>query len=268
MSSGSLTRAIRVPIRGLALLASLSVPLALVGLRGHGQEALPKERPAIVDIQPAAAPKVEGLVTLFSGKQEEVAANWRKNFGTQDAAWKVRDGAMQSGGGDIVSKQDFTDFQLHIEFKIPYEPGSKDQGRGNSGVGLQSHYEIQVLNSYGYARPGKGDCGAVYSQYAPLVNASRPPENWQTYDITFRAPRFGDDGKISEKARVTVVQNGVTVQNNQEINGPTGIQGDRPIDKPGPIYLQDHGHAVQFRNIWVLPLPAKGSDRYESRQAE
>ena len=172
-----------------------------------------------------------------------------------------------SGGGDIVSKQDFTDFQLHVEFKIPFEPGSKDQGRGNSGVGLQSHYEIQVLNSYGYARPGKGDCGAVYSQFAPLVNATRPPETWQTYDITFRAPRFGEDAKVSEKARVTVVHNGITVQNNQEINGPTGIGGDRPLDKPGPIYLQDHGHAVQFRNIWVLPLPDKGSDKYESRQA-
>lgn len=255
-------------IRGLILLAALALPLAIVGIRSHGQEALPKEQPAVVDYQPAPPPKVDGLVVLFSGKPEEVAANWRKNMSAQDAAWRVADGAMQSGGGDIVSKQDFSDFQLHVEFKVPYEPGSKDQGRGNSGVGLQSHYEIQVLNSYGYAVPGKGDCGAIYSQYAPLVNACRPPGNWQTYDITFRAPRFGDDGKISEKARATVVQNGITVQNNQEINGPTGIGGDRPLDKPGPIYLQDHSHAVQFRNIWVLPLPAKGSDHYESRQAQ
>jgi hypothetical protein len=254
--------------RGLALLACAVAPLTLVALRGGTQEALPKERPAVADIQPVPPPKIDGLVVLFSGKQEEIAANWRKNMSAQDAAWKVVDGVMQSGGGDIVSKQDFTDFQLHVEFKVPFEPGSKDQGRGNSGVGLQAHYEIQVLNSYGYARPGKGDCGAVYSQYAPLVNACRPPENWQTYDITFRAPRFGDDGKLSEKARVTVVQNGITVQNNQEINGPTGIAGDRPVDKPGPIYLQDHGHAVQFRNVWVLPLPAKGSDHYESRQTD
>jgi hypothetical protein len=255
-------------LRGLAALVCLSLPLGLACLRSHGQEALPKERPAVTETQPAPVPKVDGLVVLFSGKPEEVAANWRKNMSTQDAVWKVKDGALQSGGGDIVSKQDFTDFQLHVEFKIPFEPGSKDQGRGNSGVGLQSHYEIQVLNSYGYAVPGKGDCGAVYSQYAPLVNASRPPENWQTYDITFRAPRFGADGKLSEKARVSVIQNGITVQNNQEINGPTGIGGDRPLDKPGPIYLQDHGHAVQFRNVWVLPLPAAGSDHYESRQAQ
>lgn len=254
--------------RSLALLAILAVPLVVAGLRGRSQEGLPKEKPAVTDYQPVPAPKVDGLVALFSGKPEEVAANWRKPGGTQDATWSVRDGAMQSGGGDIVSKQDFSDFQLHVEFKTPFEPGSKEQGRGNSGVGLQSHYEIQVLNSYGYARPGKGDCGAVYNQAAPLVNACRPPDNWQTYDITFRAPRFGDDGKISEKPRVTVIQNGITVQNNVEINGPTGIGGDRPIDKPGPIYLQDHGHAVQFRNIWVLPLPATGSDKYESRPAE
>ncbi len=250
-----------------AVLGSIALSILFVGVRGDSQEALPKERPEVVDYQPAPVPKVEGLVVLFSGKAEEVTANWRKNMTAQDAAWKVKDGSLMSGGGDIVSKQDFTDFQLHVEFKIPFEPGSKDQGRGNSGVGLQSHYEIQVLNSYGYARPGKGDCGAVYSQFAPLVNAARPPENWQTYDITFRAPRFGEDAKLTEKARVTVVHNGITVQNNQEINGPTGIGGDRPLDKPGPIYLQDHGHAVQFRNIWVLPLPDKGSDKYESRPA-
>lgn len=257
----------KLPLSLIAV-GCIGLPLLMTGIRGHGQEALPKERMVEPALSPMPVPKIPGLVVLFSGKPEEVAANWRKNFGTQDAAWKVQDHAMQSGGGDIVSKQDFTDFQLHVEFKIPFEPGSKDQGRGNSGIGLQSHYEIQVLNSYGYARPGKGDCGAVYSQYAPLLNACKPPENWQTYDITFRAPRFGEDGKISEKARVTVIQNGITVQDNQEINGPTGIQGDRPLDKPGPIYLQDHGHAVQFRNIWVLPLPAKGSDRYESQQAE
>ncbi len=254
--------------RYMLVAAGLTLPLLLAGLRGGSQEALPKEQPAVIEYAAVPPPKIDGLVVLFSGKPDEVAANWRKNKQTDDATWKVADGAMQSGGGDIVSKQDFMDFQVHVEFKIPFEPGSKDQGRGNSGVGLQSHYEIQVLNSFGYAKPGKGDCGAVYNQAAPLVNASRPPNNWQTYDITFRAPRFGEDGKLSEKARVTVLQNGITVQNNLEINGPTGIEGDRPIEKPGPIYLQDHGHAVQFRNIWVLPLAAKGSDKYGSSQTD
>lgn len=254
--------------RRLVCAVGIAILLGLGGSHGYAQEALPKVKPSPVAYAPSPIPKTEGVVVLFSGKQEEVAANWRKNMTTQDAGWKVVKGALQVGGGDIVSKQEFTDFQLHVEFKIPYEPGSTGQGRGNSGVGLQSHYEIQVLNSYGYARPGKGDCGAVYSQYAPLLNACRPPETWQTYDITFHAPRFGPDGKIASKARVTVLHNGIAVQNNQEINGPTGIGSDRPLDKPGPIYLQDHGHAVQYRNIWVLPLPAEGSDRYESRQAE
>jgi hypothetical protein len=263
----NLTRTFLTGSRVAATIACIVLPLAAIGLSGITQEAFPKTEPVVADTPPAPVPKVDGLVVLFSGKQEEIAANWRKNFGTADATWKTKDGAMLCGGGDIVSKQDFTDFQLHVEFKVPYEPAATGQGRGNSGVGLQSHYEIQVLNSYGYTKPGKGDCGAVYSQYAPLVNACRPPNNWQTYDITFKAPRFGDDGKMTEKARVTVIHNGITVQNNQEINGPTGIGGDRPIEKPGPIYLQDHGHAVQFRNIWVLPLPAKGSDKYESTQA-
>src|SRR5439155_5636782 len=112
------------------------------------------------------------------------------------------------GGGYIVTKQYFTDFQLHVEFKVPYMPDKKGQERGNSGVGLQSHYEIQVLDSYGFKEPGTGDCGAVYSQAAPLVNACRPPLEWQTYDITFHAARFDTDGKKTANARVTVFQNG------------------------------------------------------------
>jgi len=244
--------------------ATLALSLCLPAIRSAGQEGLPKKEPKPQNIRPTPIPKFPGIVVLFSGKAEDVAKNWRKNMSTQDATWAVMDRNLQSGGGDIVSKQDFTDFQLHVEFKVPFEPGSKDQGRGNSGVGLQSHYEIQVLNSYGYEKPGTGDCGAVYSQHAALVNACRPPGVWQTYDITFHAPRFGNDGKMSAKARVTVIQNGITVQDNQDINGPTGIGGDRPVEKPGPIYLQDHGHKVQFRNIWVLPLPDHGSDRYES----
>lgn len=224
------------------------------------------DEPVITPHAPVPPPHVKGLIVLFSGKSEEIAANWRKNGSDQPAAWELKDdGAMESHGGDIVSKQDFRDFQLHVEFKVPFRPGKHGQERGNSGVGLQAHYEIQVLDSYGFKEPGSGDCGAVYSQHAPLVNACRPPMNWQTYDITFRAPRFGADGMRTAKARVTVIQNGVVVQDNQEIEGPTGIQGDRPIDKPGPIYLQDHGNPVWFRNVWVLPLPEEGATHYEPK---
>lgn len=214
--------------------------------------------------QPKPVPPPPGAVVLFSGKGEEVAKNWRM-FGTEkDGEWKVVKGAMVSQKGNIVSKQEFTDFLLHVEFKVPYVPNEKGQGRGNSGVGLQGWYEIQVLDSSGLKLPGTGDCGAVYSQAAPLVNACKPPLSWQTYDIIFRAPRFVD-GKLTEKARVTVFQNGILVQNNTEIQGATGIRGDRPIDKPGPIYLQDHHNPTEFRQIWVVPLPTEGSKSYEPK---
>src|ERR1051325_4100817 len=190
-SSGRLLR--------LTLVGLLLLPLT-AGIRRAQEENPPKP----VDHDPVPVPNAAGIIILFSGKPEEVAANWRRNMSDKDAAWKVKDGAMVSGGGDIVTKQDFTDFQLHVEFKVPYMPDKKGQGRGNSGVGLQSHYEIQVLDSYGFKEPGTGDCGAVYSQAAPLVNACRPPLEWQTYDITFRAPRFDDKGQVKERARVTV----------------------------------------------------------------
>ena len=240
---------------GLVLLWSL-------GVIGFAQQADP---PKPVDHAPTPIPNGPGIIVLFSGKPEDVAANWRKNMSDKDAAWQVKSGAMVSGGGDIVTKQDFTDFQLHVEFKVPYMPDKTGQGRGNSGVGLQSHYEIQVLDSFGFKEPGTGDCGAVYNQAAPLVNACRPPLEWQTYDITFRAPRFDDAGQVKEKARVTVIQNGLIVQNNQEIKGPTGIGSDRPVDKPGPIYLQDHGNPAEFRNIWIRPLPTEPATHYAPR---
>jgi hypothetical protein len=256
--------------RAVALIAfaTVALPLTTFAIPGaRHQEAFPKQEPRDDNRPPQPVPTAPGVVVLFSGKAEEVAANWRKNMSNQDAAWKVENGAMIAHGGDIVSKQEFTNFQLHVEYKLPYEPNETGQGRGNSGVGLQSHYEIQVLNSYGWAHPGKGDAGAVYNQAAALVNATRPPRQWQTYDIVFKAPKYDATGKqLLEKARVSVLQNGICVQNNQEIDGPTGIEGDRPLDKPGPIYLQDHGHLVQYRNIWAMPLPEQGSDKYESTQ--
>jgi len=163
---------------------------------------------------------------------------------------------MISGGGDIESKQRFTDYQLHVEFKVPYMPNAKGQARGNSGVFQQGRYEIQVLDSYGIEDPGTGDCGAVYNQAAPLVNACKPPRSWQTYDITFRAPRFDEEGKAVEKAHVTVIHNGIIVQNNQEIKGPTWG------DTFGKLVLQDHGNPVQYRNVWILPLPPTGAKHY------
>ena len=213
----------------------------------------------------AAPPEgVPGAIVLFSGSPEELQAHWLRRSTQQPAAWKIQDGAMISGGGDIVTRQEFQDFFLHVEFKEPSMPNAHGQERGNSGIGLHGRYEIQVLDSYGIADPGSGDCGSVYSQAAPLFNACRPPLEWQTYDIVFRAPRFDTAGKVVENPRVTVIQNGILVQNNQEIRGATGIQsrGDREMGKTGPIVLQDHGNSVQFRNVWVLPLPPHGALHY------
>lgn len=161
-----------------------------------------------------------------------------------------------------MSRERFTDFQLHLEFKVPYMPNARGQGRGNSGVFLQGRYEIQVLDSFGKEEPGRGDCGAVYNKAAPLLNACKRPLQWQTYDITFRAPRFDSEGKKTENARVSVFQNGICIQNNQEIDGPTWGNTFGDLKDPGPIVLQDHGNAVEYRNIWVIKLPPQGATRY------
>lgn len=246
-------------------IAAVFSVFAVLAIGGTAVFIRAQQTPKPVDHPPVPVPKLEGIVVLFNNKPEEVKANWRKNHSKDDATWKVEKGGMLARGGDIVTKQDFTDFQLHVEFKVPYMPNASGQGRGNSGVGLQGWYEIQVLDSYGIKEPGTGGCGALYNQFAPLVNASRPPEEWQTYDITFRAARMGEDGKIKEKPRVTVLLNGIVIHNNQEINGTTGITTDRPAGKPGPIYLQDHGNDVYYRNIWIRPLPENPSTAYEPK---
>ncbi|MBM3492765.1 MAG: DUF1080 domain-containing protein [Armatimonadetes bacterium] len=210
------------------------------------------------------SPKAPGVVVLFSGAADEMAANWVKRGTDQAAAWRIENGAMVVGGGDIATKREFGDFQLHIEFRTPDMPNATGQGKGNSGIGLFGRYEIQVLDSYGIETPGQGDCGAVYGQAAPLVNACKPPMVWQTFDIVFRAPRMDANNAIIEKPRVTVIQNGIVVQNNVEISGMTGIQSarEREPSKTGGISLQDHGNRVEYRSIWVMPLPEKGSGKY------
>jgi hypothetical protein len=211
------------------------------------------------DAGPAPVPPVKGAVVLFDGTD---TSRLVKRKTDQPIGWKVEGGALLVRGGDIATKENYDNYQLHLEWMEPDLPDAKGQAKGNSGVGLQGRYEIQLLDSYGWAVPGKGDCGAVYSQAAPLVNACKAPLQWQTMDIVYRAPRF-DAGKLVEKPRVTVIQNGIVVQNNTEIEKPTGIEyGDTDMSKPGPIVFQDHGHPLKFRNLWLLPLPARGSDQY------
>jgi hypothetical protein len=198
---------------------------------------------------------------LFSGKAEDLANNWVKAGSNDPAQWPVADGAMTVKGGSIATKESFTDFVLHVEFKEPDMPNARGQAKGNSGVFLQGLYEIQVLDSYGISDPGRGDCGAVYNQAAPLFNACKPPLEWQTYDIIFRSARFDANGAVVQKPRVTVLQNGIVIQNNVEIQGGTAGNINQIATK-GPIILQDHGNAVQYRNVWILPLPLEGANHY------
>jgi hypothetical protein len=162
--------------------------------------------------------------------------------------------------GYIQSKQQFGSCQLHIEFATPGEPQGTGQGRGNSGVFLMGQYEIQVLDSFDNVTYPDGQCGALYGRKKPLVNASRGPGEWQTYDITFHRPIFDEDGKVTRKAKFHVIHNGVVIHDNVELSGGTGWAGPhcateyvKHADK-GSLQMQDHGNPVRFRNIWIKEI--------------
>lgn len=202
-----------------------------------------------------------GAVVLFDGRD---FSGWRQRGSGAPVQWRIEGDAMVvvPGSGDVVSTETFEDAFLHLEFRLPDMPEARGQARANSGVFLQGRYEIQVLDSYGWATPGKGDCGAVYNQFAPLRNACRPPLQWQSYDIAFRAARVGDGGEVLEAARLTVLHNGLIIHNNVVLQGVTGGAADHAVGTPGPLRLQDHRNEVAFRNIWLLRLPSAGSDQY------
>jgi hypothetical protein len=187
-------------------------------------------------------------VVLFDGKD---LSEWVYSGSDKPADWKVQDGYMEIRGGDIKTKREFGDFQLHLEFWLPNMGEARGQARANSGVYLQNAYEIQILDSFGLVSKD-GDCGGIYSIAAPMVNACRPPDRWQTYDIILRAPRFDAQGKRISNAVVTILQNGVLIHNCFEI--PRATPGGVGEPKTGPIRLQDHGCPIRFRNIWIRPL--------------
>jgi len=194
-------------------------------------------------------------VILFDGKD---LSRWAHKNGSA-AKWKVENGYAEvvPKTGYIYTRDSFGDCQLHVEFSEPVPAKDEGQDRGNSGVFLMGTYEIQVLDSYDNKTYADGQAAAVYGQFPPLVNSSRPPGQWQSYDIAFHGPRFEKSGKLLRPARVTVFHNGLLVQDNVELSGPTE-HGERPPYKPGPekapLALQDHGDLVHYRNIWIREL--------------
>jgi hypothetical protein len=211
--------------------------------------------PGTASTQDAPGKPPSDAVVLFDGKD---LSNWNHRDGSA-AKWKVENGYVEVAPktGFIYTKQAFGDCQLHVELREPTPPHGESQERGNSGVFLMGFYEIQVLDSYENKTYADGQASAVYGQYPPLVNAARPPGQWQWYDIVFHGPRFDAEGKLLRPARVTVFDNGVLVQDNVELSGPTA-HGERPPYKAHPeklpLGLQDHGNSVRFRNIWIREL--------------
>jgi hypothetical protein len=216
--------------------------------------------PAVITSGTASTQDVPGrppsdATVLFDGKD---LSHWAQKDGSA-AKWKVENGYFEvvPKTGELHTKDAFGDCQLHVEFAEPSPPKGEDQDRGNSGVFLMGLYEIQVLDSYQSKTYADGQASAVYGQYPPLVNASRPPGQWQTYDIIFHGPRFAADGKLARPARVTVVYNGVLVQDNVELTGPTAHHARppyTPTPEKLPLTLQDHNHPVHYRNIWIRNL--------------
>lgn len=211
--------------------------------------------PGTASTQDAPGRPPSDAIVLFDGRD---LSRWAHKDGSAPK-WRVENGYAEvvAQTGYIYTRDSFGDCQLHVEFSEPTPPKGESQERGNSGVFLMGSYEIQVLDSYENKTYADGQAAAVYGQYPPQVNASRPPGQWQSYDIVFHGPRFDTSGKLLRPARVTVLHNGVLVQDNVELSGPTA-HGMRPPyashAEKLPLALQDHGDPVRFRNIWIREL--------------
>ena len=194
-------------------------------------------------------------IVLFDGKN---LGEWKSRNNGSPAAWKVENGYMEvvGGKGDIMTNRQFGNMQLHIEWSAPTEIVGEGQGRGNSGIFLQERYEVQVLDSYVSTTYSNGQAGSLYKQSIPLANATVAPGEWNVYDIIFHAPSFNTDGVKVADGYVTVIHNGIVVQNHQRLLGTTEYIGfpKNPAHGDGSIILQDHGNPVRFRNIWIREL--------------
>ena len=195
-------------------------------------------------------------IVLFDGKNLDSWVSAKDGSGA--APWKVADGIITVApkSGDIQTKQTFGDYQLHIEWRTPAKVEGSSQGRGNSGIFMQGIYELQVLDSYNNLTYSNGQAGSIYKQTMPLVNASNGPGEWQTYDVVYTAPHFNKDGQMLIPPYITVIHNGVLIQNHTMIQGSTPYVGQPEITPHGrgPIKLQDHNNTTSFRNIWIREL--------------
>jgi hypothetical protein len=249
----------------LVMTAIPSIAPAQRATRPPGDTAWPQHstdrpRPPIVTPGTPAlpVPPPADAVVLFDGKNLD---KWTSDAQGAPAKWKVADGAFEvvKGTGTLSTRETFGDVQLHIEWMAPTPPEGTDQDRGNSGVFLMGIYEVQVLDSYQNITYADGQAASIYGQFPPLVNVSRPPGQWQSYDIVFHRPHFDAAGKVISPARMTVLHNGVLVQDNMSLLGPTTHAVRTPYSAHPdqlPLTLQDHGHPVRYRNVWVRRLPA------------
>jgi 3-keto-disaccharide hydrolase len=225
------------------------IALILLGLASLLPRALAADQaePKVID----PGPPPSDAIVLFDGHD---LSKWKSDNGGE-AKWIVRDGYAQvNGTGSIMTQDEFGDVQLHVEWATPAEVKGEGQGRGNSGVYLQGRYEIQVLDSYHNKTYPDGQAGAFYGNFPPLVNASRKPGEWQTYDIIFQAPRPGADGRTVQPGYFTVLHNGVLVQNHVLVRTSTTAAAFHGATQRGPLVLQDHGNPVRFRNVWIRRL--------------
>ncbi|MDQ6758583.1 MAG: DUF1080 domain-containing protein [Acidobacteriota bacterium] len=235
--------------------AAVTVPAIRWKTGDRSRPLPPQVTPGTTSTPERAGTAPSDAVALFAGKD---LSAWQHGQG-KPAQWKVSDGHFEVAPktGDLITKQAFGDGQLHVEWASPDPPQGMDQEPGNSGIYIMSLYEIQVLESYRNKTYADGQAAAIYCQYPPLVNASLPPGHWQTYDIVFHGARFGGDGSLLRAATVTVLHNGVLVQDHVTPTGPTDYM-KRPPYKPHaeklPLLLQDLGQPVRYRNIWIREL--------------
>ncbi|MFC7339184.1 DUF1080 domain-containing protein [Haloferula chungangensis] len=233
------------------------------GIKVHETDVTKQPLPPVVtpgDPDKCGAPPSDAIV-LFDGSEKSFTENWEATDGTP-SQWKIVDGAMESvkKAGYVRTKQKFGSCQLHLEWAAPANVKGEGQGRGNSGVFLMGTYEVQVLDSYENPTYADGQASALYGRSKPLVNASRKPGEWQSYDIIFHRPQFDKEGNVTKRATFTVLHNGVLVQDHVRLSGGTGWDGPHSAgeykahpDKL-PFSLQDHGNPVRFRNVWIREI--------------